>query len=63
MCSYRQSFNGDVNLYPYYDIFDECCARLNAMIETLHEIDPSLLSPRLKASLYDDFEFSLPLRA
>jgi len=29
--------------------------------DLLHEIDPSPSSPRLKVSLYDDYESSLPL--
>ena len=75
VCSYCQSFGHDVNFCPYYDISDECYARLNTMIETmnesfvgtmrecglLHETDPSPSSPRLEFSLYDDYDSSLPL--
>ena len=37
MCSYCQSFDQDVNSYPYYDVYDEAYGRLNAMIETMNE--------------------------
>jgi len=37
LCSYCQSFDHDVNSYPYYDVFDEAYARLNAMIEIMNE--------------------------
>ena len=37
VCSYCQSFDHDVNSYPYYDISDESYAKLNAMIETMNE--------------------------
>ena len=37
MRSYCQSFDHDTNSYPYYDVFDECYAKINAMIETLNE--------------------------
>ena len=36
MYSYCQSFDHDVNSYPYYDVCDKCYARLNAMIETIN---------------------------
>jgi len=29
----------------------------------LHETDPSLAIPTLESSLYDDYEFSLPLES
>jgi len=32
MCSYCQSFERNVNCYPRYDVFNECYAKLNAMI-------------------------------
>jgi len=73
-----QSFDHDANSCPYYDIFDECYARLNAMIEImnerhmhfvsqmrecglLHETDHSQSSPTLEISLYDDYEYFLPI--
>jgi len=71
VCSYCQSFDHNVNSYPYYDVSDELYAQPNAMIETMNEehthfvsemrefdllseTDPSLTSPGLKVSLYDD---------
>ena len=67
-----------MNSYPFYDLFDESYAKLNAVIETvnerhecfvsemmecdlLHETNPSLSSPTLEISLYDDYQSSLPL--
>jgi len=37
VCCYCQSFDHDVNSYPYYDVYDESYVRLNAMIETIDE--------------------------
>jgi len=37
LCSYYRSFDHDVHLCPYYDVSNECYARLSAMIGTMHE--------------------------
>ena len=37
VCSYCQSFNHDASSCPYYDIFDACYVKLNAIIETTTE--------------------------
>jgi len=37
VCSYCSFFDHDVNSYPYYDVSDECYARLDAMIGTMNE--------------------------
>ena len=79
VCSYCQSFDHDVNSCPSYVEFNDSCASLNVLLETikeqdhfvseirefslLHETDPSLPIPRLESSLYDDYESSFPLES
>jgi len=71
VCSYCHDY--DVNSCPYYDVFDEAHARLNAMIETMNERHEHFINetrefsllrgtdPRLEPSRHDDRESSLPL--
>ena len=44
LCSYCQSFDHDVNYYPYYDVFNESFARFNAMIKTMNEWNKHFIS-------------------
>ena len=37
VCSYCQSLDHDVNCCPYYDIFDECYAKLDTMIGAMND--------------------------
>ena len=37
VCSYYQSFDHDVNSYPYYDVSNKCYARLDAMTGIMNE--------------------------
>jgi len=63
-----------VNSYPYYDVSNECYARLNTMVETMNEQHEHFLSDvrecgllheidlpfsSLESNIYDDCEFSL----
>jgi len=52
LCFYCQSFDHDVNSCPYYDVSDESCVRLNAMIETMNERQEDIISEMRECSVY-----------
>jgi len=60
VCSYCQSFDHDANSYPYYDIFYECYAKLNAMIATLNERHMHFVSEMRECGLVHETGPSLP---
>ena len=59
--SYCQSFNHDVNSYPYYDVSNECYARLNTMIETMNERHEYFASEMRECGLLHEIDPSLSL--
>ena len=59
MRSYCQSFDHDVNSCPYYDVFDESYARLNAMIKTINEQHEHFVSEVREFGLLCETEPSL----
>ena len=59
MCSYCQSFDHDVNSYPYYDVFDEPYARLNAMIETLNDQHTHFVREIMEFDLLSEIDLNL----
>jgi len=59
MCSYCQSFNHDVNSYAYYDVFDECYAKLDAMIGTINEEHKHFISEMRECALLHGTDPSL----
>jgi len=60
MCSYCSSFNHDVNSCPYYDVFDECYARLDGMIGTMNEQHEHFVSRIRECGLLHENGPSLP---
>ena len=42
-CSYCQSFDHDVNSCPSYVVFNDLCARLNVLLETIRSNKTTLL--------------------
>jgi len=60
VCSYYQPFDHDANVGPYYDVFDECNAKLNAMIETLNERHTHFVSKMREYGLMHEIDPSLP---
>jgi len=50
----------DVNSYRYYDIFDECYARLDAMIGTMNEQHKQFVCRMRECSLSHETDPSLP---
>jgi len=60
VCSYCSSFDHDVNSCPYYDVFDECCARLDAMIGTINEQHERFVSRMRECRLLHETDPSLP---
>ena len=60
MCFYCQSFNHDVNSYPYYDVFNECHARLDVMIGTMNEQHEHLVSVTREYGLLHETDPSRP---
>jgi len=60
VCSYCSSFEHDVNSCPYYDIFDECYARLDSMIGTMNEQHRRFVSRMRECSLLLETDPSLP---
>jgi len=60
-CSYCQSFNHDVNSCPSYDVFNESCARLNALIETTKERREHFISEMREFGLLHETDLSLPI--
>ena len=51
--SYCQSFDRNMNSCPYYDVFNEAYARLNAMIETMNEQHEHCVSEMREFGLLD----------
>ena len=60
MCSYCSSFDHDVNSCPYYDVFDECYARFDAMIGTMDEQHERFVSRMRECKLLRETDPSLP---
>ena len=60
VCSYCSSFDHDVNSYPYFDVLDECYARLDAMIGTMNEQHERFVSRMRECGLLHEIDFSLP---
>ena len=59
--SYCQYFDLDVNYScPCYDIFDECYARLNSIIETMNERHECFVSEIKKSGILCETNPSLP---
>ena len=61
ICSYCQSFEHEVNSYPYYDISDELYARLNVIIETISDRHEHFVSEMRVFGLLHETNSSLSL--
>ena len=61
VCFYYQSFDHDVNYYPYYSVSNETCAILNAMIETMNEQQAQFVSKMRECGLLHGIDLSLPI--
>jgi len=59
-CVNYQSFDHDVNCYPYYDVTDESYAGLNAMIETMIEQHTCFVSEMWEYGLLQETDPNLP---
>ena len=60
MCSYCQSFDHDLNSFPYYNLSNDSYARLNAMIETINEQHKHFISEMREFDLLSETDPSLP---
>jgi len=60
VCSCRQSFDHDVNSYPYYDVSDEAYARLNALMEAMYERHEHFISDMREFDLLYETNPSIP---
>jgi len=60
-CSYWQSFDQDVNSCPSYDLFNDSCARLNVLMETMKEQQDHFVSEMREFSLLHEIDPSLPI--
>ena len=60
-CSYCQSFDHDVNSCPSYDVFNDSCARLNVLMETMKEQQDHFVSEMREFSLLHEIDPSLPI--
>ena len=60
LCSFYQSFDHDVNSCPYYDVSDECYARVDAMIGTMNEQHERFDSRMREHSLWHETDPNLP---
>jgi len=58
--SYCESFDHDANFCPYYDIFDDCYARLNAIIETMNERHECFVGKMREGGLLYETDLSPP---
>jgi len=59
LCSFCQSFDYDVHSCPYYDISDECHARLSAMIGKMHEQHTRFVSEMKQCGLLHEIDPNL----
>jgi len=59
--SYWQSFDHDVNSCPSSDVFNESCARFNALIETMKERHEHFVSEIREFGLLHEIDLSLPI--
>jgi len=60
-CSYCQSFDHDVNSCPSYYVFNDSCARLNVLMETMKEQQDHFVSKMREFSLLHEIHPSLPI--
>jgi len=60
-CSYCQSFSHDVNSCPSYDVFNESCTKLNALIEIMKERHEHFVSEMREFGLLHKTDISLPI--
>jgi len=56
VCSYCQFFDHDVNSCPYYDISNECYARLDDVIETMNERHEFFISEMRECGLLHEID-------
>ena len=59
---YCQSFDHDVNYCPSYDVFNDSCAILNFLMETMKEQPDHFVSEMREFSLLHEIDPSLPIR-
>jgi len=60
VCYYCQSFDHDESSCPYYDVFDELYAKLDAMIGTINEQHEHFVSEMREGGLLHETSLSLP---
>ena len=60
LCSFCQSFDHNVNSCPYYNVSNECYARLDAMIGIMNEQHERFISRMRECSLLHETNPSLP---
>jgi len=60
LCSFCQSFDHDVNTCPYYDVFNECYARLDAIIGIINKQHDRFVSRMRECGLLHETDHSLP---
>ena len=60
-CSYCQSFDHDVNSCPSYVVFNDSCARLDVLVETIKEQQDHFVSEMREFSLLHETDPSLPI--